>query len=144
VESVVAAVEPVTSSAVDLLTDVPLTPTASYRLEVEGVADVLGTVIDAADGIAVFTGFEPPRPASRVFELYRFLPELNRREDEPATFSGSSHASRRSPISSWSTSIGSPTSWIRISHPIRSSISCSASSAARSRSTSRRPTGDGC
>jgi phage tail-like protein len=82
VDVVVVAVEPVTSSAVDLLTDVPLTPAASYRLEVEGVADVAGTVIDAADSIAVFTGFVPPRPASRVFELYRFLPELNRREDE--------------------------------------------------------------
>jgi phage tail-like protein len=82
VEAVVAAVESVTSSAVDLLTDVPLTPAASYRLDVEGVADVSGTVIDAADGTAVFTGFVPPRPASRMFELYRFLPELNRREDE--------------------------------------------------------------
>jgi len=30
----------------------------------------------------VFTGFVPPRPANRVFDLYRFLPEINRREDE--------------------------------------------------------------
>lgn len=82
VEVAVAAVEPVTSSAVDLLTDAPLTPAASYRLQVEGVADVAGTVLDAADGTAVFTGFVPPRPATRRFELYQFLPELNRREDE--------------------------------------------------------------
>lgn len=82
VEAVVAAVEPVTSSAVDLLSDVPLTPAASYRVDVEGVADVLGVVIGAADGTAVFTGFVPPRPASRVFDLYRLLPEINRREDE--------------------------------------------------------------
>lgn len=82
VEAVIAAVEPVTSSAVDLLTDVPLTPAASYHLDVEGVADVSGTVIDAADGTAVFTGFVPPRPANRVFDLYRLLAEINRREDE--------------------------------------------------------------
>jgi phage tail-like protein len=61
----------VTSSAVDLLTDLPLTPGASYRLDVDGIVD----------GSAVFTGFVPPRPANRVFDLYRFLPELNRRED---------------------------------------------------------------
>lgn len=82
VEAAVAAVEPVTSSAVDLLMDAPLTPAASYRLEVEGVADVAGMVIDAANGTAMFTGFVPPRPANRVFDLYRFLPEINRREDE--------------------------------------------------------------
>jgi phage tail-like protein len=82
VEAAVLAVEPVTSSAVDLVTDIPLTPAASYRVDVEGVADVSGAVIGAADGAAVFTGFVPPRPANRMFDLYRFLPEINRREDE--------------------------------------------------------------
>ncbi len=82
VEAAVFAVEPVTSSAVDLVTDIPLTPAASYRVDVEGVADVSGGVIGAADGAAVFTGFVPSRPANRVFDLYRFLPEINRREDE--------------------------------------------------------------
>lgn len=81
VDVAVVAVEPVTSSAVDLLTDVPLTPAASYRLDVDGVADLVGAVIDAADGTAIFTGFVPPQPANRRFELYQLLPELNRRED---------------------------------------------------------------
>jgi phage tail-like protein len=77
----VVAVEPVTSSAVDLLTDIPLTPAAVYRLEASGLVDVSGNVLAAPDNAAAFTGFIPPRSASRVFDLYRFLPEMNRRED---------------------------------------------------------------
>lgn len=46
------------------------------------MADASGTPIAPADGSAGFTGFVPPRPANRVFDLYRFLPEINRREDE--------------------------------------------------------------
>ena len=74
--------ESVTGSALDLLTNVPLTPGASYRVDVDGVVDASGNVIGAPDGSAIFTGFVPPRPSSRAFDLYRFLPELNRREDE--------------------------------------------------------------
>jgi phage tail-like protein len=78
----VVAVEPATSSAVDLLTDVPLTPGASYRLDVAGVLGTSAESTAAASGSsATFTGFVPPRPPGRVFDLYRFLPELNRRED---------------------------------------------------------------
>jgi hypothetical protein len=113
VEAAVLAVEPVTGSAVDLVTDIPLTPAANYRVNVEGVADVSGGVVGAADGAAVFTGFVPSRPANRVFDLYGFLPEINRREDETGDLQS------------------------------RSSTSCSASSAIRSRSTSRRPTSGG-
>jgi len=76
-----AAVEPVTSSAVDLLTGIPLTPGAGYRVDVAGVASASGEGVGAINGTASFTGFVPPRPATRVFDLYRFLPELNRRED---------------------------------------------------------------
>jgi phage tail-like protein len=77
----VIAVEPATSSAVDLLTDLPLTPGASYRIDVAGVVGTLAESTAAANGSASFTGFVPPRPAERVFDLYRLLPELNRRED---------------------------------------------------------------
>jgi phage tail-like protein len=55
---------------------------ASYRVDVDGVTDASGVAIGASDGVAVFTGFVPPRPGRRVFDLYRFLPEINRREDE--------------------------------------------------------------
>jgi phage tail-like protein len=81
-EASVVGVEAATSSAVDLLTDVPLTPGASYRVDVDGADDASGAPIGADDGSAVFTGFVPPRPGNRVFDLYRFLPEINRREDE--------------------------------------------------------------
>jgi phage tail-like protein len=77
----VIAVEPATSSAVDLLVDVPLTPGASYQLDVTSVLGTSAEVIGTANGGGSFIGFIPTRPADRVFELYRFLPELNRRED---------------------------------------------------------------
>lgn len=82
VEALVVSVDPVRNSAVDLVTDVPLTPGASYRVDVDGVIDASGTPIAPNNASAGFTGFVPPRPANRVFDLYRFLPEINRREDE--------------------------------------------------------------
>jgi len=81
VDGSVVAVEPVTSSAVDLLTDIPLTPGAVYRLKASGIVDAAGHVLAAPDNAAAFTGFIPAHPANRVFDLYRFLPEMNRRED---------------------------------------------------------------
>ena len=81
VDAVVIGVEPVVDSSVDLIADIPLTPGATYRLEVVGVVDALGAAIEAPNNIATFTGFVPPRPANRVFDLYRFMPEMNRRED---------------------------------------------------------------
>jgi phage tail-like protein len=77
----VVAVEAVTSSAVDLLADIPLTPSAGYRVQVDGVLATSGAALAAAASAASLTGFVPPRPADRVFDLYRLLPELNRRED---------------------------------------------------------------
>lgn len=81
VGAAVTAVEPVTSSAVDLLTDAPLTPGASYQLDVAGVASASVDGDGPNNGTASFSGFVPARPAGRVFDLYRLLPELNRRED---------------------------------------------------------------
>jgi phage tail-like protein len=72
----------VTDSAVDLLTDTELTPGASYRVVVHGVADPFGNVIAPPFGSAELTGFVPPRPARRRFDLYQLLPALNRREDD--------------------------------------------------------------
>jgi phage tail-like protein len=81
VGALVITVEPATSSAVDLLADVSLTPGASYQLQVTGVRGASTDGTEAANGTASFTGFVPPRPAERAFDLYRLLPELNRRED---------------------------------------------------------------
>jgi phage tail-like protein len=68
-------------SAVELLTDVPLTPTATYRLELGAVVDARGLAVAPPDNVALVSGFAPSRPANRAFDLYRLLPEVNRRED---------------------------------------------------------------
>jgi phage tail-like protein len=82
VDVAVIAVEPVTDSAVDLLTDTALTPGASYRVVVDGVVDPFGNVIAPPFDSAELLGFVPPRPARRRFDLYQLLPALNRREDD--------------------------------------------------------------
>ncbi len=69
-------------SSVDVLTDVELTPGASYRLTVTGVADLPGNPVAAPDNVADFRGFVPAQPARRRFDLYQLLPAMNRREDE--------------------------------------------------------------
>ena len=77
----VASVELVTATAVELVTDLPLTPGALYDVTVLGVAA-------APTNTAAFTGFVPPRPPNRAFELWRMLPELNRREDDTGDLAG--------------------------------------------------------
>lgn len=78
----VVAVEAVSSSAVDLVTDLELTPGAAYQLFVSGVVDLDGNVIAAPDDRAAFTGFVPAYPTTRRFTLFGLLAEMNRREDE--------------------------------------------------------------
>ena len=88
VEVSVVAVESVTGSAVDLLTDTELTPAASYRLDVDGVVDLFDNVIAPPSNSTTFAGLVPPRPTSRHFDLYSLLPEMNRREDDTADLRG--------------------------------------------------------
>jgi phage tail-like protein len=76
------AVEAVTDSAIDVLTDIEATPGAAYRVTVEDVADPFGNVVAAPFEAADFVGFVPARPAGRRFDLYQLLPAMNRREDE--------------------------------------------------------------
>lgn len=76
------AVEPVADSAVDLVTDIELTPRAAYRVVVTGVADPFGNLVVAPFDAAEFSGFVPPKPARRRFDLYQLLPAMNRREDD--------------------------------------------------------------
>lgn len=78
----VVGVEPVTNSVFELLTDIELTPNASYRVVAVGVADVFGNVVAAPYNRAEFSGFSPAQPLKRRFDLFRLLPEMNRREDE--------------------------------------------------------------
>ncbi len=82
VEVQAIAVESVSASSVDVITDVDLTPGASYRLSVEGVVDVPGNPVAAPDNVADFRAFTPAQPARRRLDLYQLLPTMNRREDE--------------------------------------------------------------
>jgi phage tail-like protein len=82
VDAQVVDVEPATMSAVDLLTDLELTPGASYRVQVARVLDAFGNAMASPGDAATFTGFVPPAPADRAFDLYALVPEINRREDD--------------------------------------------------------------
>lgn len=78
----VVGVEPVSNSAFELLTDIELTPNARYQVVAVGVADVFDNVVAAPNNRAEFLGFVPAQPLRRRFDLFRLLPEMNRREDE--------------------------------------------------------------
>jgi phage tail-like protein len=78
----VVGVESLTTSSVELATDFEMTPGASYRLDVTGVADAFGNAVMPPDNTATFIGFVPARPPNRSFDLYGLLPEVNRRDDE--------------------------------------------------------------
>lgn len=82
VDVAVVGVEPVTNTSVDLLTDIELTPGATYRLVVTGVVDLFDNPVLAPHDTADFVAFVPPRPSRRRLELYQLLPMLNRREDQ--------------------------------------------------------------
>ncbi len=78
---VVESVEPVTSFEVDLITDIPLTPSGPYRVTAINLTDLKANAIIAPDNTVTFTGWRPPTPGDRDFDLYRMLPLLNRNED---------------------------------------------------------------
>jgi phage tail-like protein len=58
-----------------------MTPDVAYEVAVAGVADVHGNPVLGPEDRAVFTGFRPPRPAGRRFDLWTMLPRHNRRGD---------------------------------------------------------------
>ncbi len=82
VDVVVQSASRVSSSVVDLTLDIAGTPRASYELLAVNVKDTAGNFIDAPYNTALFTGFEPPSPPGRRFQLWDMLPEMNREEDE--------------------------------------------------------------
>ena len=78
-------VVPVSATAqgtvVTLVLDTEMTPDVAYRVTATGVADLHGNPVLPPDDAAVFTGFRPPRPAARRFDLWTMLPRHNRRTD---------------------------------------------------------------
>jgi len=82
VTPIVIGVAEVTSTTVDLTTDIDLSPGVDYLLEASAVADLAG---NHAATTTVFTAFVPPKPAGRTIDLYRCLPQINRDEDRIGT-----------------------------------------------------------
>lgn len=66
----------------DVELDIPLTPDGGYRLVVEGVEDVRGNPIVAPYNGFTFTGFRPPSPQGRSFQLLDMLPRMNLLADD--------------------------------------------------------------
>jgi len=70
----------------DLTFNWEMTPNAPYLLTVDGdVEDVSGNAIDPAWSSVSFVGFQPPVPANRRFDLWRFIPLINREQDNAGT-----------------------------------------------------------
>ncbi len=69
-------------SLLDLEFSRAMSPDARYLVTVAGVTDLRGNPIEAPFDRAVFTGYRPPRPPNRRFDLWSMLPRHNRRADE--------------------------------------------------------------
>lgn len=72
----------VNTTTVDVTVDIDISPGKQYQVDVNGVADLLGNVTAAPTNTAFFVGIVPPMPAGRRFDLIKFLPQMNREEDE--------------------------------------------------------------
>lgn len=79
----VAAV-PGTANAVDVTFNWESTIGAIYTIIVQDVQDAGGNILDPVGQQLRFTGFVPPRPRGRRFELLDFVPDMNIAEDATA------------------------------------------------------------
>jgi len=59
-----------------------MTPAALYQVQVSGVIDATGASVGPPGDVAVFSGFVPPTPPRRRFDLWSMLPRHARRDDE--------------------------------------------------------------
>lgn len=81
VSASIVSAEAVTTTQVDVYTDIPLTPGGYYKITGANLEDTDGNAILAPDDFAYFWGWQPPVPEGRDFDLYRKLPLINRQED---------------------------------------------------------------
>jgi phage tail-like protein len=68
-------------SVVVITLDTEMTPDVAYEVVVTGVTDLHDNPVAAPDDRATFSGFRPPRPLGRRFDLWTMLPRHNRRAD---------------------------------------------------------------
>ena len=69
------------SNLVTVTLDTEMTTDARYRVTVSDVNDASGNPISPPYDSTVFTGFRPPHPLNRRFDLWSMLPKHNRRAD---------------------------------------------------------------
>ena len=83
VQPTITGVTQVSSTEFDLAVDLELSPGAPYTLTLEGVTDLLGNATEpwSPGAVAVFTGWMPPVPVGRDFDLYSFFSDQTRTDD---------------------------------------------------------------
>jgi phage tail-like protein len=74
--------------AVDLGLDIEVSQGAIYTLIAKDVIDTSGNPLDPQGRELRFTGFVPPKPVGRRFELLDFIPDFNIAEDRTAEQGG--------------------------------------------------------
>jgi phage tail-like protein len=77
----VVSVAPVTTLLVDLTLDADMPEGVLYEVTVDNVEDAAENPVAPPYNTANFVGFALVRPAGREWDLWRMLPEKNRRED---------------------------------------------------------------
>ncbi len=81
VTPLVTSVREVTSTVFELTLNTRASFGRRYRLTVVDAEDDVGNVVEVPFNTADFTAPECAKPANRDFDLFRMLPEMNRRED---------------------------------------------------------------
>jgi phage tail-like protein len=69
------------SNAIEITTDIDITPGAIYQVTAANVEDIAGNAVAPPNHTALFAGYEVPQPAGRSFELIDMLPAMNVEED---------------------------------------------------------------
>lgn len=85
VTPVVVGVTVVSSTTVELTTNIELTQGATYLLIVTDVVDLHDNATEAPYNQQTFVAYSCPLPQGRSFDLFRMLPLMNRREDTEGT-----------------------------------------------------------
>ncbi len=78
----VVSVELVSDVEVDLIFDIPITRGAVYEVTASNVEDLIGNTIESPNDTVSFVGYECPVPATRRFDLWRLVADMDRRRDE--------------------------------------------------------------
>lgn len=75
----ISSIKSVTDSTIQLTTSIPLSFNKRYEVVVRNVTDLSGnSVVSTSVG---FMSFDPAQPNGREFNLYKFVPRINRDED---------------------------------------------------------------